>query len=96
MEESRGDVVKCTTGARLPACQKMPTFNKNQAMPVKVSEKKLFLSLVLFISGLALLWRVKLFPAPVHISEKGVAVALFSLLMIYISIRLYKRAATRM
>ena len=65
-------------------------------MRIRVSEKKLFLSLVLLIAGLALLWRVKLFHAPVRISEKGLAVALFALLMIYLSHRLYKRAATRM
>jgi hypothetical protein len=96
MEESSSNLEIALQRWQLAFLSKSAKFRKNQVMPVKVSEKKFFLSLVLFISGLALLWRVKLFAPPVHISEKGVAVALFSLLMIYLSIRLYKRAATRM
>ena len=64
-------------------------------MPTKVSEKKLFASVVLFISSFVLLFQVKLFDTPVRVSEKGLAFVIVSIVLMVVAVSLCKRAFTK-
>ena len=41
-------------------------------MPTKISEKQLFLGVLLFLIGLAALLKTSLFISPVKVSERGI------------------------
>jgi hypothetical protein len=61
-------------------------------MPTKLSEKKLLLSILLLIGAVVLFVNIKLFNAPVQISEKGILSIFLAGSLLTISIKLLKAA----
>jgi uncharacterized membrane protein YiaA len=64
-------------------------------MPTKVSEKKLFFSVVLLTGAIMFLLNANLFNAPVRISEKGIAFVFAGIVLLTISIRLLRKAVVK-
>lgn len=61
-------------------------------MPVRIAEKKALVSILLLAAGLYAIITVKLVPAPVHVSEKGIALALAAIVLLIAAVRLFKGA----
>jgi hypothetical protein len=61
-------------------------------MPVKVSEKKLILSLLFLAGAIILILNANLYNKPVHISEKGIAFVSAGIMLLAISVRLLRRS----
>ena len=62
------------------------------AMPIKVSEKKLFGSVLLFVCSLTVLVNSKVFASPVRVSEVSLLIAFAVIAMLYFAVRLWKHA----
>jgi hypothetical protein len=61
-------------------------------MPAKVSERKLFLSLLFFAGAVILILNVNVFSAPVRISEKGLGLIVTAIALLGISVRMFRKA----
>ena len=61
-------------------------------MPVRISEKKLFLAFLLFAISLSILITVKLLVAPVSVSEKGLLMAVTAIALVVFGVKLIKNA----
>jgi hypothetical protein len=64
-------------------------------MPAKVSERKLLVSIVLFVSSFVFLLNVKLFADPVRISEAGLVFLMMAFALLAIAVRLWKHAIVK-
>jgi hypothetical protein len=64
-------------------------------MPVKISEKKLFISLFLFIAAVVVVFNVKLFNGRILIYEKGLLLLFISIVLFITSIYLFIRTITK-
>ena len=61
-------------------------------MPIRISERKLLLGIVLFAISLYTLFAVKLIATPVYVSEKGVLLTVAAVALLIAGVRVYKSA----
>jgi hypothetical protein len=61
-------------------------------MPTKISEKKLFVSIILFAGALFLFFTAKLTNAPVQVSELGLLAMVAAIVLFIFGVRLLSRA----
>ncbi len=64
-------------------------------MPTKVSEKKLAIGVVFIALGLMVLLNTTLVATPIRVSETGILFSLFSVVLIVLGIRFFKRSMIR-
>lgn len=61
-------------------------------MATKLSEKKILPGILLLIGAIVILLNIKIFRAPVQVSEKGILVTFLGILLFAASIKLLKRS----
>lgn len=64
-------------------------------MAVKISEKKLFLGIVLLLPGIFIFFNTAFFPAPVKISEKGLLFNLIAIVSLWLSVKVISKSIQR-
>jgi hypothetical protein len=65
-------------------------------MPYKISEKKLVIGIISFLLGLMVLFNTTLFPKPIQVSEIGILQTVFSIALIVLGVRFFRRAIVKM
>ena len=64
-------------------------------MPTKVSEKRLVIAIISFVSSMVLLANATLFDAPVRVSEKGLLYFIIAFALIFFSLSSFRRSIVK-